>query len=364
MRSHDEDVHARARQVIRETGKLDPSVRVLKTEQGPVRRASRNAFVKNPDGTCTLTLGIKLPIFDGGDGTGSMGEYIALNFNSMKELFGMLAGLQERYQIDLSVGVLQDVGDDHDVFQMAQFESDNKAAEHVRQLLPDSQGGDGTEDYDLGLCYLDMGVDTDINQYGLKGYILLTADADGRGFVSPGAVKKYFGFDLQSERSTENICQSLLKKWHVFFVQVKGSSTCTNWWSEQLGRDRIVRVDDGNLLAEVKAGIIYVTETLQPDRDGLEKFLLAGGANKRISDYDIDRIWGWLQSIRTHFGDQAKLPGYNDIPMPGAVFDHYRDPWPIDHRRAKENPSAGGKPAPAASTASATPSEDIDWNKM
>jgi hypothetical protein len=365
MKARGEDVHARAIHVVRSTGMLDPNVRVYKTEQGPVSRVSRNAFIKNPDNTCILACGIKLPIITATDGTGSMGENVAKAFESMKEIFGMLRGLQSRYQIDLSQAVMQDIGDPHDVFQMSQFESDNRAAEHVRLLLPDKGGGDNTEDYDLGLGYLDLGVNTDINQYGLKGYLLIIADADGRGSVSPEAMEEYFGFKIQGRRNTKSICQSLLKKWHLYFIEVDGGCNCTSWWSEQLGGgDRIIQISNADLLAEVEAGLIYVTETLQPDRDGLEKFLLAGDTNKRISSENVDRIWNYLQSIKAHFGEQARLPGYNDIPKPGDVFAHYRDPWPINHPRARENPSAGGSPASTTADSSTPPKEDIPWNNL
>jgi len=357
MRSRGEKVHDRAQQVFRETGQLDPLVNIFGK-----RRTSRNAFQENPDGTCTLTHGIKLPIFSGGDGTASMGEYLSLTFMSMKELFGMFSAL-DRYQIDLSIGVLQDVDDEHAVFQMAEFESDNRAADHVRLLFPDKHGGDTPEDYDLGLYYLDQAVDTDIHFYGLKGYLFITADSDGRGSVSPSDVKRHLGLDMQMIQSTKNICQRLLEKWHFYLIQVKNNDECTTWWTDKVGSSRVIRIDDGHLLDEVQSGLIYVTETLQPNRQGLEEFLRAGNTNQRISSYDIDRIWGWLQTARIHFGAQAKLPGFDSIPKPGDIFAHYRDPWPIGHPRAGENPSATGKTSTPSTPP--TPSPDpIPWDKL
>lgn len=353
-----ESVHDRGEEVFRQTGQLDPMVNIFGK-----RRASRNAFEKNPDGTtCTLTCGIKLPVVTCTDGTGSMGGNVAKAFNSMQAIFDMLFALKHRYHLDLSEAVVQDVRDEHPVYQMAQFESDNKAAEHVRLLCPDRDGKDNTEDYDLGLLYLDQAVDTDIGQYGLKGYLFVIADSDGRGYVTPESAKKYLGLDIQGNKSTKSICQSLIQKWHFYFIQVEGSYSCNEWWTNNLGSSRLITIDDPDLLAEVQAGLIYVTETAQPNRDGLATFLFAGGANKKISEYDIDRIWGWLQTARIHFGAQAKLPGFDSIPKPGDVFAHYRDPWPIGHPRAIENPSATGNTTPPITPA---PSPDpIPWDKL
>ena len=358
MRSRGERVHDKAEKVYQQTGQLDPNVAVKYS----IRR-SNNAFTRNPDGkTCTLSCGIKLPIITCTDGTASMGDNVAKAFESMEELFGMLSQLKGRYHVDLSEAVVQDVCDRHDVFQMAQFESDNRAAEHVRLLYPDKNGGDWPEDYDLGLCYIDQAVQTDIVQYGLKGYLFIIADAIGRDHVTPELVWERLGLKIQGNQTTKSICQSLLKKWHVYFIQVKSDSDCRSWWSEQLGHNRIVSVSQasGHLLAQIEAGLIYVTENSQPSLEGLEKFLSFGSQQTE----DVRIVWNYLQSVRDHFGDQARLSGYDNIPKPGDVFAHYRDPWPIGHPRFSENPSQK-ESSPSVETSPAAPTADeIPWDKL
>lgn len=358
MKSRGERVHDKAEEVYQQTGQLDPNVAVKYSI-----RESRNAFTRNADGkTCTLSCGIKLPIITCTDGTASMGENVAKAFESMEELFGMLNQLKGRYHVDLSEAVVQDVGDRHDVFQMAQFESDNRAAEHVRLLYPDKNGLDWPEDYDLGLCYVDQAVRTDIVQYGLKGYFFIIADAIGRDFVTPELAWEKFGLKIQGNQSTRSICQSLLKKWHVYFIQVKNDSTCHDWWSERLGRNRIVSIPrpSGHLLAQIEAGLIYVTENSQPSLEGLKKFLSFGSQETE----DVRVVWEYLQSVRDHFGDQARLSGYKNIPNPGDIFAHYRDPWPIGHPRANENPSQS-ESSPSVETSPADPTiDEIPWDRL
>lgn len=366
MKARGERVHDAGEQVFKETGRLDPMVDVF----GKVR-LSHNAMIREGD-VCRLVNGPKIPLLFGTDGTGSMGENVAKAFFAMGNIDAMLAGIRGRYQMDISFAVLQDVVDPHPPYQMAEFESDNRAVDHVRMLIPDKQGGDEIEDYDLGLWYVGNAVDTDIVRYGLKGYYFVVADQIGRGVVTSDGVNRYLGHKMQGNRiSTRNICRDLLSKWHLYYVQVGSGrggvrDSTTDWWEDKLERGRVVVVPDPDCLAEVQAGLIYVTETLQPTEAGLIEFLLAGGANRRISQREAREVWGWLQDAGQYFGAQARLPGYLDIPKPGDVFVHYRHVWPIGHPRANENITPGEAPVTPITPTPSTPSasKPIDWSKF
>ncbi|MFA6184643.1 MAG: hypothetical protein WCT51_01160 [Candidatus Shapirobacteria bacterium] len=354
MRTRGEKVHDAGQKVYRETGKLDPMVDI----KGKTRE-SRNAFIDNGNNTCLLTKGIKMPVVSCGDGTGSMGENVGKVFFGMKKLFDMLSPFQLRYQIDLSVAVVQDVQDKHPVFQMAQFESSNLAAEHVTKLIPDKDGGDSDEDYDLGLCYINDRVNIDINQYCLKGYLFIIADACGRGRVLASDVKNHLGYEIQSRSIyTKKICQELLKKWHVFFIQINSSYPTSSWWSDLLGDNRVIFGCDADYLAELQAGLMYITETEEPLETSFIAFLQASGNNK-ISDYDAKKIWQIIQPAKPLFGAQAKLDVFNNIPKPGDIFSHYRNPWPIGHARESENPTTN-----SVVTTPSIDSNEVDWTKF
>lgn len=349
MRERGEKAHDEGEKIFKETGKLDQNVNIFGAS-----RESRNAFAKNPDGTCTLVNGIKLPVISDTDGTGSMGENVAKALYAMGNLYSLLNRF-DRYQIDLSVAVVQDISDKHPVVQMAQFESDNRAAEHVKKLVPDKNGDDPDEDYDLALWYVDNKVETDIVRYGLKGYYFMIADAKGRGSVTKEKVKRHLGHEMQaSSISTKEICKQLLEQWHFFFIQVDGSDSTENWWADKIGRPRIIRINDSDLLAEVQASLVYVTETLQPSKNGLKEFLKNTETNRQLDDFQIEDIWQWLQSAKSLFGAQAKLPGYNNIPKPGDIFTNYRDVWPIGHTKTTEK----------IPEKTETTSQPIDWGKF
>lgn len=368
MRSRREKVHDTGERVYRETGKLDPNVDI----HGKWR-ISHNSLVRDGD-RFILKNGIALPIFSGFDGTGSMGKNVAKAFEAIPVLDTMLSGIRDRYNTQIASAVVQDVIDEHPVFQMTQFESDNRIPEQIRLLVPDHGGGDETEDYDLCPAYLWLATQTDIvNFYGLRGYTMIVGDQIGRSKVTAENVKEHLGHTLQTAfMSTKAICQTLLSKWHMFYVHVGsggGGSRdfATEWWIDKLGQGRVVIVPDPDLLAEVQAGLIYATETLTPTESDMIEFLLAGGTNKRISKKNAGEVWRWIKEAGIPFGAQAKLAGYNDIPKPGDVFAHFRHAWPEGHPRAGENitPSESGEsesamlPDPTRKS-----SGPIDWSKF
>ena len=370
MRARRERVHDAGERVYRETGRLDPNVDIHGN-----RRLSRNSMVRDGD-HFILKNGIALPIFSGFDGTGSMGGNVAKAFEAIPVIDTMLAGIRHRYNTQIASAVVQDVVDTHPVFQMSQFESDIRIAEQIRLLVPDHGGGDETEDYDLCPTFLWLATQTDISDfYGLKGYAMIVGDQIGRGTVTAEGVKEYLGHTLQTRSmATKAICQALLPKWHIFYVHVGsggGGSRdfATDWWTDKLGQGRGLIVPDPDLLAEVQAGLIYTTETLDPTESGMIEFLLSGGANKRITEREAREVWKWIKDAGIPFGAQAKLPGYNEIPKPGDVFAHLRHAWPEGHPRASENvtPTETGEGEVAALPAE-TPTKKtgkpIDWNKF
>ncbi|MCL4384214.1 hypothetical protein M1116_02080 [Patescibacteria group bacterium] len=367
MREARESVHDKGERIFRETGKLDPNADI----KGK-RRVSHNSMERDGE-RFVLKNGIALPIVGAFDGTGSMGSLVGKAFEAIPAMDKMFDVLRRRYNTQVASAVWQDVCDPHPVVQMTQFESDVRIAEQIRLLVPDHGGGDATEDYDLGLAYLMVGVDTDIFPfYGLKGYVSIVADEIGRGEVTQADVQEHLGQEWQKRMTTKAICAQLLTQWHIFYVQVAYGgelhSHTTKWWTEVLGTGRVVKVTDPEYLAEVQAGLIYVTETLQPTLEGLVEFLTVEGANKRITKAGVSQVWGWLQEAREHFGAQVKLPGYKSIPKPGDVFSDLRNPWPIGHPRSAENP-VPDKPTtarltPGKAVTPKTKKGGMDWGKF
>ncbi len=358
-----EEVHDKGRKVFEETGKLDPLV----DPNGQIRK-SRFVWTPNPDGTFTLKEGCKRPYFFATDGTGSFGENVGKAFDAAPIIHAMLTGnCAGNHQMDFSFCVFQDRDDRHPVIQIPQFEGDNRWAEHMRLLIPDKNGGDIPEDYDLGIWYAANRVYADLFRYGGKGIFVLLLDAPGRGIVEGSLVREHLGVDLQSDIQTATVWKQLQTKFHSYVV-VFGSREVTNWWLSIAGQGSVIVAPSSALFAEVQSGLVYATDTIRPTEAGLYDFLRAGGANTGISRNDAARIWEAYVAAGLPFGANAKLG--IELPKPGDVFASMTDKWPIGHPRAGENASAPPSdmgeefsiiPARAATPPART---SIDWGRF
>lgn len=361
MRARREAVHARGEEVFRRTGAMDPLVSV----KGKIRK-SRFVWQPNDDGTYTLKKGYKRPYMFSTDGTGSFAEYIGKAFEAAPRIYGMMEGNCEgHHQMDFSFSVFQDRDDPHDVVQVPEFESDNRFAEHMRLLVPDRNGGDAPEDYDLGIWYAANRVRSDLFlRYGGKGIFVLLLDAPGRGRVESRLVREHLGVELQSDVDTSVVWQQLLKQFHAFVV-VFGSGHTANWWQPVVGQGRMIVAPSHELFAEVQSGLVYVTDNDQPTEAGLYEFLRAGGANDGISKSDASRIWRAYVEARVPFGANAKLS--IELPKPGDIFASMTDMYPVGHPRFEDNPLSpvyNMDDEPGAVYKAPEPRKPIDWSKF
>lgn len=345
MRTRGEGVHDVGREHKQKTGSIHPYVDVRQN------RGSHNAMILNDKGQPALVNGVALPICSMFDGTGSTSHWLTDFFHAAERQYMLMDGTRTRYNTQFASGVVQDICDigHSPVVQLTQFESDERSAEQVRLLLPAGDGGDTTEDYDLGLV-AGLLIDADIWKfYGLKGYFTLVADDIGRGFVTSKGVHEYLGqslgqlglFQNADRVTTPEICRQLFKHWHLFLLQVPARgmlSYSTSWWSDVLGRSRVVQVPDPSLLAEVRAGLVYVTEATTPTMQGMIEFMQRdANQGPTVRPEVVENIWRIVHQAEEHFSAQTKLPGYHEIPLPGDVFAHYRHAWPIGHSRESEN---------------------------
>lgn len=344
MSSRGEDVHEPGRKHLDQTGTIHPNVDIV----GKKARVCHNAMVPGdkPE-TYLLPNGVSLPILNLFDGTASTAQWVKTFFLTAERQYKLLDGVRTRYNPQLATGVVNDIYNVTEnglpVVQVSQFESDERSAEQVRLLQPASMGNDtNAEDYDLGLFY-PLSIDADFwNFYGLKGYLTLALDEIGKEEVTGDGVRRYLGQSVDISRlGTEVICHRLLEHWHLFILQVptytgQFAAHTRGWWTARVGSGRVIQVENPNLLAEVRASLVYITEALNPTKQGLVEFLRTG--DRMIIDAaDLDQVWQMVSKASEHFGAQAKLPGYHDIPHPNDVFAHFRHAWPIGHPRASEN---------------------------
>ncbi|KKW30763.1 MAG: hypothetical protein UY74_C0032G0008 [Candidatus Kaiserbacteria bacterium GW2011_GWC2_52_8b] len=306
---------------------LDPLVDPKGLEKyGPVR-GSNNLLVPEGD-QFVLEYGVAMPVQTDCDLTGSMGGNVDVFFKIQPDVQDLLiqgkGAVLKRYQAQMCTGAVQDVVDQFP-YQRSQFEPDNEVERQMGLLVPERSGGDNTEDYQIGLFAAAYLTDASITKYGLRGYYFAVGDEIGRDTLDPYGqlLKKTFGSKTDevekvlgntSARSlrTVNIGKILLRNWHGFFLQVGRNRYTTDWWSDTLGKERVVQLPRTEDLAEVQAVIIGLTEgvlDLQSAVDFLKESKVSATEAKRI----VEACSGIPIGLQTTF----------------ANFDIVRVIWPI-----------------------------------
>ena len=288
-----------------------------------------------------LVNGTALPIEDELDTTGSMGGNVAIAMKALPRKYNLLAktprAVLKRYDPQISTSIFGDVQDEY-VLQRSQFEMDERIAEQMTLMFPERGGPDADEDPQYGLFGAAYLTKATIYELGLKGYHFLTTDARGRKQLSPSTLTRVFGpevFDKVRENghevdekqlpTTKEVVQDLLKTTHAFALIVGSGLGTISFWTEIYGKDRIIMLPETELLPEVQAAIIGLTEGTLTLQD-LEQFLMEDAGLSKTHAASVKRAVAGIP-----IGAQAALPNFDKIPLKGAEFAAKGDLWPIGH---------------------------------
>lgn len=306
--------------------------------QGGVIRVSRSRMDPTSDGKFRLTRGVAMPVENRADTTGSMGKNVDVVFATLPTTYSLLASgsraVLKRYDTQIATGTFQDVVDEV-LATRSMFEMDEKIAEQMTMIPTDRWGGDETEDpgYSLfGGAYLTLAW---IEKYGLKGYDFTFGDAPGRDRLDPDQLIRVYGesvFDKVAENGRQmdrrnlpdvrQVVSDLKKRSHAFMCLIGNSPSARTWWTKVYGEDRVVVLPRTQLLPQVQAAIIGLTEGVI-DLQSVADFL----RENQVALDDARVIARSLQNIPV--GAQARLPNFAKIPLEGAIFASRDDIWPI-----------------------------------
>jgi len=325
-------VTARAEQKARETGKLNPLVDP--SGYGVIRR-SLPRFEQREDGLWVLTIGTPMPIETRVDTTGSMGGNVDIALRVLPHMYELCAGVLPGYDLQIATGIFGDVSDRF-VLCRPQFEMvADKIVEQLTLMVPERAGGDAPEDPHYGLFGAAYLTSAYLHKIGLKSYDFTVSDAPARDLLDERELKRIFGsevFDKVTENgfqltgnlpTTAEVVQELLKRSHAFFLQVEHERSTTSFWTEVFGPDRVVVLPSTELLPQVQATIIGLTEgtlNLEDAPDFLREHNVNADNAKRI-----------VRSVANiPIGVQTTLANYNKRPQAGDLFREKTDLWPID----------------------------------
>jgi hypothetical protein len=329
----------RAEQTAHKTGKLNPLVDPA--GYGVIRR-SLPRFEKQGNGLWLLTVGTPMPSETRVDTTGSMGGNVDVVLRVLPKGFEMWITVLPGYDLQVANGIFGDVVDRF-VMCRPQFEMEaEKIVEQLTLMVPERDGGDSAEDPHYGLFGAAYLTDRYINRIGLKGYDFTVSDAPAHDLFDESQLQRIYGkevfkkaadngfpIDANSLPSIAEVIQDLLKRAHAFFLQVGDSSETKRFWTKKFGPERIIVLPDTELLPQVQAAIIGLTEgTLELAQ--VEEFLQTNNVGKD----DAKRIVRSVANIP--IGAQASLPNFSKRPQKGDLFKEKTDEWPIDKSKLGE----------------------------
>lgn len=338
----------RAEQIAHATGKLNPLVDPA--GYGVIRR-SLPRLEKRADGLWVLTVGTPMPKEIRVDTTGSMGDNVDIALRVLPRDYELCSGVLPGYDLQSAIGIFGDVVDAF-VLCRPQFEMEaGKIVEQLTFMVPERAGGDAPEDPHYGLFGAAFLVAAHIERIGLKGYDFTVSDAPARDRLDESQLRRIFGpevfarvvenghqIDPRDLPSTTEVVQDLLKRAHAFFLQVGDGPHTRAFWTSVFGAERVVVLPSTELLPEVQAAIIGLTEGTLSLQD-IEEFLRKSNVEKD----DAKRIVRSVANIP--IGAQAALPNFGKRPQKGDLFREKTDPWPIDPSEVDSEvaSSEGGK---------------------
>lgn len=333
----------RAEQHAHETGKLNPLVDPA--GYGVIRR-SLPRFEKQANGLWRLTVGTPMPIETRVDTTGSMGNNVNVALRVLPEAYELCSGVLPGYDLQIATGIFGDVSDRF-VLCRPQFEMEaGKIVEQLTLMVPERAGGDFPEDPHYGLFGAAYLTATHITKLGLKSYDFTVSDAPARDRLDENQLFRVFGdevfakvaenghkLDRNDLPTTKEVVQDLLTRSHAFFLQVDDNGETTDFWTEVFGPDRVVVLPDTELLPQVQAAIIGLTEgTL--GLDDIAAFLGRHNVGKNETRAIVRSV------ANIPIGAQAALPNFSRRPKKGDLFRQKTDPWPIDPKEIDEKMAA------------------------
>lgn len=240
-------------------------------------RSGRAAGVHATLDTTKMTNGVResrdsddhpnsIPVVIFFDHTGSMGALPRLFQKNLANVMDVILAKAKIPDPQILVGAVGDAYCDPHAFQAGQFESGNQFDEQLRNIVIDGGGGgQDMESYALCLYFAANHVVTDAwEKRGKRGYLFTIGDEKPHPSVTAAEAKKYFNVDTEHNEKVEDLIVKTREKWEHFHICPQTSTgrhpDIQQRWRDLIG-ERLVILNDENLLSETIAALIFMMET-------------------------------------------------------------------------------------------------------
>lgn len=183
--------------------------------------------------------------------------------------------------------------------QIADFESDNRVDEHLRNIwLVGDGGGNSGESYDLLMYAAARKTVLDcFEKRGKKGYFFMYADEPIFDRVEASQVRQIFGDNLQKDIPIAEIIEELQRTYNTFVIWPQGGYDDAYKQQVKLfGEESVVILQHPNLICELIGSIIGLHEGTVASTDGVVKDLVSVGT----SDADAKNVATALATYAGH----------------------------------------------------------------
>lgn len=201
------------------------------------------------------------------DVTGSMHHIPSVLQKKLPSLMDTIIQKTGMKDPQILFGAIGDSHCDHYPFQLGQFESDNKADEQLRNIiLEGGGGGQNMESYGLAYRFAAEHTATDcFEKRGKKGYLFTIGDEMYWPTMEPDEIKKIFGVDVSEKQDVARLYAKASERFEIFHLHIQEGSyrndpSILSAWSKLLG-ERLIKVEDANLICEIITGAIHMLET-------------------------------------------------------------------------------------------------------
>jgi hypothetical protein len=222
------------------------------------------------------------------DVTGSMGAIPEQLQRKLPQLMGLL--LRKGYVDDPQIlfGAVGDVFADRVPLQIGQFESGIEMDDDLGRLFLEGGGGGSFEESYQNALYF-FARHTSIDCYEKrkkKGYLFLIGDELPYAKATTGEIARIIGDDVPRDLPVEEILAEARQRWHVFFIIPRGAShggdpSLSRRWSDLLGRENVIMLDDPDAVCEaigLAIGLVEGTANI----DTMAADLADAGADAKI----------------------------------------------------------------------------------
>jgi hypothetical protein len=134
---------------------------------------------------------------------------------------------------------------------------------------------------------------------GRKGYLFMIGDEMAYPFVSRGDVKKLIGGGLQADVPLQQIIDEVRERYHLYYIIPGGAAHGTDtdvlrFWTDRLGPDNVIQLDDPHDTSESIALTIGVSEGAVSPSQGVDHVRQQRGG---VVSRTMDRLAATLDSI-------------------------------------------------------------------